>query len=55
MTPASTAAAPAALAPAPGLAGFLGLDDDPAPVRDALRSVIDPELGINLTRCSWAS
>lgn len=34
--------------PAPGLAGFLGLVDDPAPVRECLRSVIDPELGINL-------
>jgi metal-sulfur cluster biosynthetic enzyme len=32
----------------PGLAAPLGLDDDEGPVRDALRSVIDPELGINL-------
>jgi metal-sulfur cluster biosynthetic enzyme len=31
-----------------GLGQLLQLDDDPAPVREALRSVIDPELGINL-------
>jgi metal-sulfur cluster biosynthetic enzyme len=37
-----------AVAAVPAIAGFLDLDDDPAPVRAALRSVIDPELGINL-------
>ena len=31
-----------------GLGGLLDLDDDPAPVMEALRGVIDPELGINL-------
>jgi metal-sulfur cluster biosynthetic enzyme len=31
-----------------GLAGLLALDDDAAPVWAALRTVIDPELGINL-------
>ncbi len=31
-----------------GLADLLALDDDPAPVLEALRSVIDPELGVNL-------
>lgn len=30
------------------LGHLLGVDDDPAPVREALRSVIDPELGVNL-------
>lgn len=34
--------------PTIGLARLLALEDDPAPVREALRSVIDPELGINL-------
>jgi metal-sulfur cluster biosynthetic enzyme len=31
-----------------GLGDLLDLDDDPAPVMEALRGVIDPELGINL-------
>lgn len=31
-----------------GVAGLLALDDDTAPVWAALRTVIDPELGINL-------
>ncbi len=31
-----------------GLAGLLALDDDAAPVWAVLRTVIDPELGINL-------
>ena len=31
-----------------GLAGLLALNDDAAPVWAALRTVIDPELGINL-------
>ena len=31
-----------------GLGRLLELDDDPVPVREALRAVIDPELGINL-------
>ena len=31
-----------------GIAGLLALDDDVAPVWAALRTVIDPELGINL-------
>ena len=40
---------PATIPPAvPGLAALLGLDDDELPVREALRTVIDPELGINL-------
>ena len=34
--------------PAIGLGRLLELDDDPAPVMEALRGVIDPELGINL-------
>jgi metal-sulfur cluster biosynthetic enzyme len=34
--------------PRSALGGLLALDDDPAPVHEALRSVIDPELGINL-------
>lgn len=34
--------------PAIGLGRLLALDDDPEPVREALRSVIDPELGVNL-------
>ena len=34
--------------PAIGLGRLPELDDDPAPVREALRSVIDPELGVNL-------
>lgn len=49
--PAAPGAAPglgAAPGADPGLAVFLGLDDDPAPVHAALRTVIDPELGINL-------
>ncbi len=37
-----------AAAPAIGLGRLLALDDDPAPVMEALRGVIDPELGINL-------
>jgi metal-sulfur cluster biosynthetic enzyme len=31
-----------------GFGDLLDLDDDPAPVMEALRGVIDPELGINL-------
>ena len=34
--------------PVIGLGRLLELDDDPAPVMEALRAVIDPELGINL-------
>lgn len=41
-------AAPDAPAPPVGLGRLLDLDDDPAPVREALRGVIDPELGLNL-------
>jgi metal-sulfur cluster biosynthetic enzyme len=38
----------ATAAPAIGLGRLLEVDDDPAPVMEALRGVIDPELGINL-------
>ncbi len=34
--------------PVIGVARLLGIDDDPEPVHEALRTVIDPELGINL-------
>jgi metal-sulfur cluster biosynthetic enzyme len=34
--------------PVPGLARLLALPDDPALVHEALRTVIDPELGVNI-------
>jgi metal-sulfur cluster biosynthetic enzyme len=34
--------------PHSGLGALLEIDDDPAPVMEALRGVIDPELGIDL-------
>lgn len=46
--PDPAASAVSAVAAVSGLAGLLDLDDDPGPVRAALRTVIDPELGINL-------
>jgi metal-sulfur cluster biosynthetic enzyme len=46
-TPAISAAGASPGAPV-GLRRLLDLEDDPAPVWEALRGVIDPELGINL-------
>jgi metal-sulfur cluster biosynthetic enzyme len=48
-TPPTAATGPAAAPGTPvGLGRLLDLEDDPAPVWEALRGVIDPELGINL-------